>query len=150
MSTAGIGFPPRETRAILKLEGLALAAAAVYFYATLDVSWWLFAALILAPDLALLGFLAGPSTGARIYNVAHSLVWPVLFGVGGFLILQSNPDATPVVLGIGLIWAVHIGIDRALGYGLRQPDAIHITHLGLVGPMKRQAGGGAVNENGGA
>ncbi len=133
MTTAGVGYPPRETRTILKLEGLAFAAAALYLYGTLDLSWWLFAALILAPDLAFLGFLAGAATGARIYNAVHSWVWPILFGIGGYLILRADPEATPVVLGIGLIWAIHIGVDRALGYGLRQPDEISITHLGPVG-----------------
>jgi hypothetical protein len=33
---------------------------------------------------------------------------------------------------LGLIWLAHIGIDRALGYGLRYPDAFRETHLQRV------------------
>jgi hypothetical protein len=33
---------------------------------------------------------------------------------------------------LGLIWLAHIGIDRALGYGLRYPDAFNENHLQRV------------------
>ena len=33
-----------------------------------------------------------------------------------------------------LIWAAHIGFDRALGYGLKYPTAFSDTHLGRIGP----------------
>ena len=42
-----------------------------------------------------------------------------------------------MVVAIALIWAVHIGVDRALGYGLKQGNAFEITHLGPIGRMKR-------------
>ena len=32
-----------------------------------------------------------------------------------------------------MIWAAHIGIDRALGFGLKYPDAFSSTHLGGIG-----------------
>ena len=32
-------------------------------------NWWLFALLILVPDLSMVGFTAGPQTGATIYNL---------------------------------------------------------------------------------
>jgi hypothetical protein len=47
-------------RLLLRLEGLAIATGAVVLYADGDPSWWLFALLILAPDLSFLGYLAGP------------------------------------------------------------------------------------------
>ncbi|MFO7892188.1 MAG: DUF4260 family protein [Longimicrobiales bacterium] len=31
------------------------------------------------------------------------------------------------------VWAAHIGMDRALGFGLKGPDAFQQTHLGWVG-----------------
>jgi hypothetical protein len=37
---------------------------------------------------------------------------------------------------IGLIWAAHIGIDRALGYGLKLPTSFNQTHLGPIGRTK--------------
>lgn len=51
-------------RLLLRLEGLAIGAGAVVLYADGDHSWWLFALLILAPDLSFLGYLAGPRLGA--------------------------------------------------------------------------------------
>jgi len=56
----------------VRLEWVAAAAAAIIFYAMSGVSWWLFALLILAPDLSMLGYLAGPRAGAIAYNAAGS------------------------------------------------------------------------------
>ena len=42
-----------------------------------------FAMLLLLPDLAMLGYLAGPAIGARAYNAAHSVVGPLLLASVG-------------------------------------------------------------------
>jgi hypothetical protein len=34
--------------------------------------------------------------------------------------------------GLALIWLAHIGVDRALGYGLKYPDGFKDTHLQRV------------------
>jgi hypothetical protein len=34
---------------------------------------------------------------------------------------------------IALIWAAHVGIDRALGLGLKYTAGFGITHLGRIG-----------------
>jgi hypothetical protein len=34
---------------------------------------------------------------------------------------------------VAALWALHIGVDRALGYGLKYPTAFADTHLGRVG-----------------
>src|SRR5436853_213173 len=39
-------------RLVLRLEGAALALAALYAYHRVGASWWLFAALILVPDVS--------------------------------------------------------------------------------------------------
>jgi hypothetical protein len=39
---------------------------------------------------------------------------------------------TPTGLAIALIWSAHVGIDRALGYGLKYNDAFASTHLGRL------------------
>jgi hypothetical protein len=39
--------------------------------------------------------------------------------------------ASPLTLSIALIWLAHIGIDRALGYGLKYSAGF--THLGRIG-----------------
>ena len=42
-----------------------------------------------------------------------------------------------MALPIAFIWTAHIGMDRALGYGLKYPSAFGDTHLGRVGSMSR-------------
>jgi hypothetical protein len=113
-------------RLLLRLEGLAIAAGAVVLYADGDHSWWLFALLILAPDLSFLGYLAGPRLGAGAYNLIHNLVLPIALGTTA---LMADSDAA---LAVALIWLAHIGVDRALGYGLRYPDAFNENHLQRV------------------
>jgi hypothetical protein len=39
----------------------------------------------------------------------------------------------PVRLLIAIVWAAHIAMDRAFGYGFKYPDAFGHTHLGIVG-----------------
>ena len=82
-------------------------------YAVWDGSWWVYVILFLAPDLSFAGYLAGPKAGAIIYNAAHSYMAPVALMTPGLRF------AEPLVLSIAMIWLAHIGIDRALGYGLK-------------------------------
>jgi hypothetical protein len=37
-----------------------------------------------------------------------------------------------VALQVSLIWLAHIGLDRAVGYGLKYPTAFKETHLQRV------------------
>jgi hypothetical protein len=113
---------------VLRLEGLALALVCVAIYANLGESWWLFAALILVPDLSMLGYLAGPLTGAGVYNLAHNWVVAVGWFFAAWYLDSGNP-----ALSLPLILGAHIGIDRALGYGLKLPTSFHDTHLGRIG-----------------
>jgi hypothetical protein len=128
------GFPPAEVSVLLRIEGLAaFAVAVVAFYAT-GGNWWLFAALILAPDLSALAFLAGYLTGARTYNIAHTYSLPAALGGVAWL------SGTTWLISVALIWIAHIGIDRVLGYGLRYPALENATHLGWVGKARKRAG----------
>lgn len=115
---------------LLRLEGLALAVVAVYLYPRVSDSWWLFAALILAPDLSFLAYLAGPRVGAAVYNVAHTTVLPFGLALLGLLLPAI------ILVAIALIWLAHIGVDRALGYGLKYPNGFGFTHLGRIGRPK--------------
>ena len=112
---------------LLRLEGLAVAAVTAVLYAGTGASWWLFAALWLAPDLSMLGYLARPCRGARIYNAVHSYVVP------GALALCALLLHAHTLLPFALIWANHIGVDRLLGYGLKYSDGFGFTHLGRLG-----------------
>lgn len=111
----------------LRLENLALGALAIWGFALTDASWWLFAAFILAPDLGMLGYLASPKTGALTYNAVHTYLAPAL--LVGLAVALGWTWGVPVAL----VWAVHIGIDRALGYGLKAPEGFKATHLGMLG-----------------
>lgn len=122
-SPAAAGYP----RKILMAEGLALFALCIFAYAKLGYSWWLFGALILAPDAGMIGYLRGPKLGALLYNALHVTALPIAVGVLGYL----WPE--PLAVAVALIWLTHIGMDRMLGYGLKYETAFADTHLGTIG-----------------
>lgn len=111
---------------LLRVEGLAIAVAAIVLFAELDASWWIFVALILAPDLAFVGYAVGPRVGAAAYNLTHNLILPIALGTTGVLV-DSHPTTA-----VALTWLAHIGIDRLLGYGLKYPTAFKDTHMQRV------------------
>ena len=111
---------------LLHAEGAAVLAAATVLYARTDGSWWLFALLFFAPDLAMVGYMAGGRIGAMVYNVAHNIAVPLVLGIIGIV------AETDLAVQIALIWTAHIGFDRLLGYGLKYPDGFKETHLGRV------------------
>jgi hypothetical protein len=84
----------------------------------------------LAPDLSFAAYLAGPKQGAIVYNAAHSYLAPMALMTGGFA------TSSPLVLSLAMIWLAHIGIDRALGYGLKYSEGFGFTHLGRIGKPK--------------
>jgi hypothetical protein len=88
---------------------------------------WAFLVFLLAPDVSLAGYLAGPRVGAVTYNLAHTYAFPVALAAGCLL---AGEPGLPVQ--IALIWAAHIGIDRVLGLGLKYPTAFKDTHLGRI------------------
>ena len=103
---------------------MAIAAVSLYFYE--GFAWWLLLLLALAPDLAMLGYLAGARAGAVAYDVVHTYVLPVLLATAG-VIWDSD-----TALALALIWLTHIGVDRAVGYGLKYPSGFKDTHLQRV------------------
>jgi Domain of unknown function (DUF4260) len=111
----------------LRSEGLVLVGLSVFLYAWIDESWLLFALLLLAPDFSIVGYAAGPRVGAISYNIAHTYLIPAS------LIVAGVAGGVPTVLAVGLIWFAHIGLDRLLGYGLKQPTGFRDTHLGRIG-----------------
>ena len=109
---------------ILRLEGAVLFAAAVAGYTLNGGSWVIFAALILVPDLFMLGYLIDKRRGAMLYNLGHTTALPALLIAGG--LTMGSGFATAV----GLIWLAHIGFDRAVGFGLKYADSFKHSHLG--------------------
>jgi len=123
---------PPAVRYILRIEGLAIAAVTAVLYARTGASWWLFAALWLAPDLSMLGYLISPCRGARVYNAFHTYTLPITLGLSAWL-LHAN-----AVVPFALIWANHIAVDRLLGYGLKFSNGFGWTHLGIKGRVEKQ------------
>jgi hypothetical protein len=108
------------------MEGVVVAAAAIILFFHFDYEWWLLLALALAPDLSLCAFAAGPRAGAAAYNAAHTYVLAVALATAGVIAGSAWPTK------LGLIWLVHIGVDRAVGYGLKYPRVGKETHLQRV------------------
>jgi hypothetical protein len=109
----------------LRVEGLAVLLLSLLLYAQHGLGWFLFALLLLVPDLSMTGYLAGPRWGALSYNLFHTYTAPLLLAAAG-LSLQHT-----ALTSVALIWSAHIGLDRMLGYGLKLPSGFKDTHLGV-------------------
>ncbi len=125
------GYVTGAPRGLLQLEGLGVLALCAAAYHQTGLGWGWFAGFFLAPDLAALGYLGGRKLGAFAYNAAHWYAGPMLLTAAGFI------TGIQPLLGAGLIWAAHIGFDRALGYGLKYGDGFGVTHLGVKGKAAR-------------
>lgn len=114
------------TTRLLRLEGVSVFLAATGGFVALDGAWWLYLILVLVPDLGMLGYLANPRVGSWTYNAVHLYTCPLALGMVGVI------GDTPVAVLGALVWAAHIGVDRALGYGLKEPSGFRDTHLGSL------------------
>ncbi|MEN3350132.1 MAG: hypothetical protein V7632_3767 [Bradyrhizobium sp.] len=129
-TAAETGAPTGGVRTLLRLEGLALFVGMTVLYGVWDGSWLVYVLFFLAPDLSFAAYLAGPRVGAIVYNAAHAYLAPMALMTIGFA------SAEPLVLSVAMIWLAHIGIDRALGYGLKYSKAFGYTHLGRIGKAR--------------
>jgi hypothetical protein len=111
---------------LLRLEGIVVLGAALVLYFDSGYGWLLLVLLFLAPDLSMLGYLGGPALGAATYDVVHTYALPVALGAVGLL---TGEDLATL---LALVWIAHIGMDRALGYGLKYPSGFKDTHLQRV------------------
>lgn len=108
---------------LLHAEGLLVLAASCFAYWKLGGSWSYFALLFLAPDLSMMGYLAGRKIGALSYNSAHTYIAPAGLAAAAYV-----ADGTKW-LWLAAIWSAHIGFDRLLGYGLKYSTGFKDTHL---------------------
>lgn len=117
-------------RNLLKLEEAGIFLLTVYFFNTLDCAWWWFPALLLLPDIGMIGYAVSPKIGAFTYNLFHHrlVATAVLF----FGLAFENE----YFLLAGTILFAHISFDRMIGYGLKFSDSFHHTHLGMIGKNK--------------
>ena len=115
-------------RLLLRLEGAALALASVYLFHRIGGSWWLVPrADPGARHQSCSPTSSAPGSGAIAYNATHITLVPLALAALGFLLPSFD------LLSIALVWAAHIGIDRALGLGLKYGAGFGLTHLGRMG-----------------
>lgn len=95
--------------------------------------WWVVLAAFLAFDLSMLGYVRSTAAGATAYNAAHNYAFPALAALAA-LVLEPVSEVASTTAGVlACAWAFHVGVDRALGYGLKLPDSFRNTHLGRIG-----------------
>lgn len=113
-----------------KAEGALMLLAGLGIALAVQPGWpfWALPLILLAPDLAMIGYLGGPRIGAAVYNAAH------LYGAGLVLAVLGVVSGQPLLIALGGMWMAHIGMDRAFGYGLKSPKGFKTTHLGRIGP----------------
>jgi hypothetical protein len=112
---------------LVRLEEFAMFGLSIFLSSRLDIAWWWYPLLILAPDLSMLGYLVNPRVGAWTYNLVHHKA----VGVG--LYILGIVLANPVIQFTGLLLFGHSSMDRMLGYGLKHSDSFQHTHLGMIG-----------------
>ncbi len=119
-------------RWLLRAESIALFVLGAVLYAGAGGELLLLIPLLFVPDLSMLGYLAGPRLGAITYNLGHTIVLPVALALAGWWLTQ------PLLLMAAGVTGAHIGMDRALGYGLKYPTSFQDTHLGRIGKGRRE------------
>ncbi|MEN2414205.1 DUF4260 domain-containing protein [Flavobacterium mesophilum] len=114
-------------KTVLKLEEVALFILGIYLFSLLNFEWWWFLALILAPDLSMIGYAFGNKGGAFLYNVFHHK------GIAILLYLLGSYFKNELLQLAGIILFSHSAMDRFFGYGLKYEKGFKYTHLGEIG-----------------
>ncbi|WP_281634620.1 DUF4260 domain-containing protein [Flavobacterium luteolum] len=114
-------------KTVLKLEEVALFILGIFLFNRLNYEWWWFLALILSPDLSMIGYAFGNKTGALLYNIFHHKgIALLIYGLGCYLSIES-------IQLTGIILFSHSAMDRVFGYGLKYEKGFKYTHLGEIG-----------------
>lgn len=111
---------------ILKIEEALMFLLSVYLFSLLSFKWWLYPALILLPDIGMLGYIFNNRIGSVTYNIFHHKGLAIIIYFLGIYF----PNETIQL--IGIIIFGHSSLDRILGYGLKFPDSFKHTHLGVL------------------
>jgi len=112
---------------IVRLEEAMQVVLAIYLFNQLPFAGWTYAALFLAPDVSMLGYLFGTHVGAYTYNIFHHK------GIAILVYLLGMYISADVVMFAGVLLFGHSAFDRIFGYGLKYTDNFKNTHLGWIG-----------------
>lgn len=113
-------------KAIIKLEELGMLFLSLLMFAKTGFAWWWFPALLLVPDISMVGYACNNRVGAFFYNLFHHKGIAVLFFGLGYLIGEVYMELA------GAILFGHSSMDRIVGYGLKYPESFNKTHLGRI------------------
>lgn len=116
---------------VLKLEEMAVFALCMFLFSKLNFAWWWFPALLLIPDIGMLGYLINPQVGAFTYNFLHHRLLAAAMAIYALTYGNDNWKLAAIIL------FAHISFDRIFGYGLKYSDSFSNTHLGKIGKDKK-------------
>ncbi len=112
---------------IIQLEEFAMFMLTIYLFSRLSFAWWWYPALILLPDISMIGYVFGNRAGAIAYNIVHHKAIAVAIYVAGLYLQNEILQLT------GLILFGHSSMDRMMGYGLKTFAGFKFTSLGEIG-----------------
>lgn len=110
----------------IKLEELLMFIGSIVLFSLMDYAWWVYLALILLPDIGMLGYLLNARIGAITYNLFHHK------GIAILLIILAYYFQSSETMLAGIILFGHASLDRIFGYGLKYSDDFKHTHLGWL------------------
>lgn len=117
---------------LLQLEELAMFLFSIFLFKSLPFAWWVYPALILLPDISMIGYLINEKAGAICYNFVHHKAVAIALMVIGYYLLNDY------FLLAGIILFGHSSLDRVFGYGLKYFAGFQFTHLGAIGKNKAE------------
>lgn len=113
-------------KAIIKLEELGMLLLSLWMFGITGFDWWFFPAMLLIPDISMVGYAFNKRVGAFLYNLFHHKGVAVLVFVWGYLIGEVYLELA------GAILFGHSSMDRIVGYGLKYTESFNKTHLGRI------------------
>ena len=117
-------------KTIIMFEEIAMFGLALVAFALTDFPVWVFPALLLIPDISLVGYTVNNRFGKILFNIFHHKALAICIFIIGFYLKIDW------ILLTGIILFAHSSMDRAFGYGLKYSDGFSHTHLGLIGKIK--------------
>jgi len=111
----------------LRLEEACMFGLSLYLNSFLPFAGWVFWALLLTPDVSMVGYLVNTRVGAILYNLIHHKGIAITLYLAGFFLVIHELTLAGVVL------FAHSSMDRVFGYGLKYNDDFKHTHLGWIG-----------------
>tara|TARA_R110000868_G_scaffold396971_2_gene669448 strand:- start:27185 stop:27556 length:372 start_codon:yes stop_codon:yes gene_type:complete len=110
----------------LKLEELATFGFSIFLFNQTEYAWWMYVALILVPDIGMIGYIINTKIGALTYNLFHHK------GIALCILILGYYYSMEWLVLTGIILFGHSALDRMLGYGLKYEDSFKHTHLGWL------------------